>query len=248
MEYYEEVYIEFERILKKSKLLSIEYAGIQAPSSSHYYSSLIFTKLCVSGETILRNCPALTEVGNRAYWDFASVAALTRGFIESYLTFYYLCVEECSDKEWETRWRLMNLHDHMSRYKMFLASKDSEEAVKFQKATEEVKADLKKTSYFQALDQRIQKHFLKGNTAFLLSKDEIVERFGGNVDDFIFAYRFLSNHTHTYPMGFYRMDENNMGCGVETETEVGYTSICLSWAAQYMKLAVQDFSYKWAKV
>ena len=234
MQSYEKIYREFEEILKRSKSMSVQYMGIPAPSSSHYYSSLIFTKLCVSGETVLNVCPKPSKLGKDAHWDFASVAALTRGIIETYLSFFYLCIERCSDNEWETRWRLMNLHDHISRYKMFSASKDTEEAEKFEKATVEVKADLENTPYFQSLDPKKQKHFLKGNTAFLLSKDQIVKRFGGDVDDFRFAYRFLSNHTHTYPMGFYRMAESNRGCGVETKTEVVYTGMCLEWAAQYI--------------
>ena len=247
MEDYVENYKIFETALNDAKAISVKYAGIPAPTSSHYYASLIFTKLSVSGETIINNCPSPSELGCGKHWDFASVSSLTRGLIEAYLLFHYLCIEKCNDKVWEGRWRLMNLHDHMSRLKMFSALKDSDEALKFEKGTADVKADLIKTDYFKSLSERKQKHFLKGNNAFFLSKDEIVESYNGNVDDFRFAYRFLSNHTHTFPMGFYRMVQGNRGCGVETETEVHYTSLCLSWAAQYLKLANDGYSNKWAE-
>lgn len=245
---YKNTYNNFKDTLKRAKSLSVTYSGISAPTQSHFFSSLIFTKLCVSGETISRNCPSFSQLGCNAHWDFASVAALTRGIIEAYLTFFYLCIENCSCEEWETRWRLMNLHDHLSRYKMFLAANDTEESEKFNRATDDVKSDLKKSRYFQSLPEKKRKHFLKGNTPFLLSKDEIVERFGGEINDFRYLYRFLSNNTHTYPMGFYRMTEGARGCGVETDIEVQYTIMCLSWADQYLTLAIDAFSKKWEGV
>ncbi len=245
MEEYVDNYHDFERIINDAKTLSIKFSGIPAPTSSHYYASLIFTKLCVSGETIINNCPNPKQLGCDAHWDFASVATLTRGVIEAYLLFYYLCLEKCSQNEWEGRWRLMNFHDHMSRLKMFSVLKDSDESEKFERSTEDVKFDLENTSYFKSLTERKRKHFLKGNTAFFLSKDEIVASYGGDVDDFRFCYRFLSNHAHTYPMGFYRMKEGNRGCGVETSTEIHYTGMCLSWANEYLRLASDGFSNKW---
>lgn len=248
MKEYVNNYNNFENVLNKNKALSVKYAGIPAPTSSHYYASLIFTKLCVSGETIINNCPNPSKLGCNEHWDFASVATLTRGVIETYLLFYYLCIEECGKDEWEGRWRLMNLHDHMSRLKMFSSGKNQQEVNEFLDGTQEVKTDLENSTFFKSLSEKRRKHFLKGNTAFFLSKDEIVKRLGGDIDDFRFSYRFLSNHTHTYPMGFYRMKESNRGCGVETETEVYYTSMCLAWANQYLELASNEFSKKWESI
>ncbi|WP_442961724.1 DUF5677 domain-containing protein [Pseudoalteromonas sp. B62] len=60
-------------------------------------------------------------MGKVAHWDYSSVASLIRDLIECYLTFYYLCSDKCSSEEWNARWQLMNLHDHLSRVKMFNA-------------------------------------------------------------------------------------------------------------------------------
>lgn len=244
---YKRIYSEFKVILEDCKRISIEHAGVASPTSAHYYASLIFTKLCTSGVTTLSICPSPKEIGKNAHWDCASVAALTRGVIETYLVFSYLCVEKCEPKEWEARWRLLNLHDHMSRLKMFKVMDDAEELVaQFESYTEEVKSDLEKTEFFNLLSEKQKKHYLKGNNAFFKSQDELIESAGGNVDEFRFRYRFLSNHTHSLPMGFYRMQESGRGTGVESETEIGYTGMCLDWAGECLTKAKLGFSDLWS--
>ncbi|MCG7945326.1 MAG: DUF5677 domain-containing protein [Candidatus Thiodiazotropha taylori] len=244
---YKEIYNDFQVILEDCKRLSIENAGVSSPTSAHYYASLIFTKLCTSGVTTLSICPSPSKVGKNAHWDCASVASLTRGIIETYLVFFYLCVEESDPKEWEARRRLLNLHDHMSRLKMFRVMEGADNQVaQFERYTDEVKSDLEKTDYFKSLTSKQKMHYLKGNNAFFKSQDELIESSGGNVDDFRFMYRFLSNHTHSYPMGFYRMAESGRGTGVESEVEIEYTGMCLSWAGLYLTKAKSGFFDLWA--
>jgi len=162
------------------------------------------------------------------------------------LVFFYLCIQNCDKEEWEARWRLMNLHDHMSRLKMFRVLNGAEDQVqKFEGYADQVKSDLANTDYFRSLDEKQQKHYLKGHTAFFQSKDEIIEATGNRVDEFRFRYRFLSNHTHSYPMGFYRMAENFHGNGVESKVEIEYSTICLTWATEYLVIAKDGFSGLW---
>ena len=136
----------------------------------------------------------------------------------------------------------MNLHDHISRTKLFNAMGEdtdaNEEAVKIK---EEVLLALNNNSWFQTLSKKQQTHFLKGTTAFFKSKDEIVTSCGREVSDFRAMYRFLSNNTHSFPMGFYRMASGNRGRGLESNTEVKYTGICLEWAANYLNSANKEF-------
>jgi hypothetical protein len=44
-------------------------------------------------------------------------------------------------------------------------------------------------------------------------------------------YSFYSAQTHSFPMGFYRMDEQNRGRGVENEVEKGYIGGALEFNA-----------------
>jgi hypothetical protein len=247
MSEYKTIHNDIKMVLDDCEQMSKKYAEIPSPTSAHFYASLIFTKLCVSSMTALSICPPPKKLGRDALWDCASVASLTRGIIETYLLLFYLCIEKCDKTEWEGRWKLMNLHDHMSRLKMFKVAENSDEqVVQFEGYTDEVKSDLKNTDYFKTLDEKQKKHFLKGNTAFFKSQDEIVKASGGSVDEFRFRYRFLSNHTHSYPMGFYRMAENGRGTGVESTSEVAYSGMCLSWIAEYLTIAKNDFEALWA--
>lgn len=242
MEEYPNIYKEFSESISECIVSSRKFMGIPSKTSAHFYASLLFTKLCTASISIKTISPAPELIGKNSHWDSASVATLTRSLIECYLVFFYLCIEKCTSEEWEARWRLMNLHDHMSRTKMFEAmgeDVESNEVAKTVKA--EALAALKSSVYFSNLEEKQQKHFLKGNTAFFKSQDEIVSASGGSVSEFRYIYRYLSNNTHSFPMGFYRMAENMKGRGVESESEVGNTGLCILWATQYLKKANGEF-------
>lgn len=243
---YEKIYERFIATLDRCKNTSSEKAGIPSPTSSHYYSALIFTKLCTSAVSLLSICPPPKKIGKSVHWDCASAATLTRSIVEAYLVFYYICIEECEEKEWQARWRLLNLHDHMSRLKMFKVMEDAGDQVKqFEEYTPTVQSDLEKTEFFQALSEKQRNHYLKGNNAFFKSQDELIESAGGSVKEFRFRYRFLSNHAHSYPMGFYRMAESGRGAGTESKCEIGYTGLCLEWTTKCLEKAQSEFVSKW---
>lgn len=159
---------------------------------------------------------------------------------------WYLCIEQCEPEEWEARWRLLNLHDHMSRLKIFKAMEGADyEVAHFEEGTEQVKGSLVKTEYFQSLPEQQRIHYLKGKHAFFQSQDEIIKSAGGNVREFRFRYCYLSNYTHSFPMGFYRMVESKRGTGIESDTEIAYTGICLEWASEYLAKAKLEFARLW---
>jgi hypothetical protein len=215
--------------------------GIPSPTGAHYFASLLFTKFCTYSVSIMKLSPKPSQIGENAIWDFGSIAVLTRSLIECYLVFFYLCIEKCASDEWDAKIKLMNLHDYISREKMFNAMGENDLPDK-DTIKQNVILELKSNSWFQKLDEKKQKHFLKGNTAFFKSQDEIVESSGGNVSDFRWVYRFLSNNTHSFPMGFYRIANDSRGCGVETKAEMNYTAMCLHWSKEYLKKAILEFT------
>lgn len=136
----------------------------------------------------------------------------------------------------------MNLHDHMSRTKLFQSiGEDVENNEDAKNIKKEVLLALNNNAWFQELTEKQKKHYLKGNTAFFKSQDEIVEFSGGNVSEFRYMYRFLSNNTHSFPMGFYRMADNDRSRGIETGIEIQYTGMCLEWAGHYLNNAESEF-------
>ena len=223
---YNKSYVAFDNTLRKAVKLSRDCEGLPSPTGKHFYASVLFTRLCVSALSLQKLSPAPSFLDRSVHWDYASVCSITRNIIECYLIFHYLCVQTVDDVEWEARWRLFNLHDCIQRTKMF-ASLDvtpDEEAAKIIEITLD---ELKANTYFKGLTNKQQRHFLKGNDALFMSQDQIVQSFNGDINEFRSLYRFLSNQVHTLPISFYRMSEQERGRGVESEVEVGYTSLCL---------------------
>ena len=236
---YHESYAEFEKTLKDAIKLSRGCAGIPSPTGKHFYASVLFTKLCVTAVSLQKIAPSPKLLGQNAHWDYASACSITRNIVECYLVFHYLCVQAVDDTEWEARWRLFNVHDCLSRVKMFASAHIArEEAAKVIEITLD---ELKANSYFQRLTPKQQQHYLKGNNALFMSQGQIVQSYGGDVNEFRNLYRFLSNQIHSLPMSFYRMSEQERGRGIESEVEVGYTSLCLDAARQYLGQSCKDY-------
>jgi hypothetical protein len=240
MEEYTKIYEACYTTLKKCSLTSKKYEGIPSPTSQHFYASILFTRICVIAMSIIQLSPPPELIGKEnTPWDFSSVSSLTRNLIECYLTFFYLCIDKCNKDEQDARLKLMNLHDHTSRTKMF-ESLQPDEAKKFKENNDEVISPLKNNNWFKKLSDKQQVHFLKGNSSFFKKNDEIVKDSGGDISDFKFKYKFLSSHTHSSPMGFYRTS-NDRGRGIETPTEIQYTGICLEWINEYLTKANTEF-------
>lgn len=242
MEEYTEIHNDFSSVLEICKQSSRKFMGIRAPTSAHFFASVLFTKLCVCSVSIYKLSPEPNMIEENEHWDFASVASLTRNIVECYLVFHYLCIEQCSIDERDARLHLMNLHDHISRTKIFGNEDDKKSDI-------EVKTDLmenlKNNAWFQRLNEKRKVHYLKGNTAFFNTNAEIVEASGYDVSEFKSMYRFLSNYTHSFPMGFYRLAEHDSGRGYKSEIEVLYTSICLQWVTHYLTNAESEFVHLW---
>jgi hypothetical protein len=230
---------------------NLSYAKTGIPQSSRnkvFYGATLFTKLCTTAVSISKLCPHPSKIGDDANWDYRSVASLTRDIIECYLVFFYLCIEECTDDEWTARLGLMDLHDHMSRVKLFDAMgsvyEENEEAVE---TRDELLSFLKSNCFFKDLSEKRQKNFLKGNEAFFMTQDEIILSSGETVSKFRFKYRFLSNHIHSFPMGFYRMGNGERGRGLESRIEIQYTGLCLNWISEYLSKASKQFEELFAQ-
>lgn len=242
MEKYSEIHKSYCSIVEKCISTSQKNSGIPAPTHQHFYASILFTKLCTISVSIQKLTPLPSELNDNSHWDYASVASLTRNLIECYLVLFYLCIDKCSKDESDARLLLMNLHDHMSRTKMFeSAGEDIDTNEHACKLKDQVTSSLKKSVWFNNLPDKQKIHFLKGNTAFFKKQDEIVQASGGSISEFRFIYRFLSNNTHSYPMGFYRMDDGR-GRGVFSKTEVSHTGMCIQFAEEYLNKANNEFS------
>lgn len=58
------------------------------------------------------------------FWDFFSIASLTRNFIENYHIFFYIGVDNISEEERDFRLKLLNYHWNNEKYKLYSDFRD----------------------------------------------------------------------------------------------------------------------------
>jgi hypothetical protein len=135
----------------------------------------------------------------------------------------------------------------MSRIKLFNALGELDEVKKLNSQTDEVKSELENTMYFQTLSDKKKIQLLKGQSAFLKSHDELILASNDSISNFRFKYIHLSNLTHSFPMAFYRLSQNNLGFGVESQAELERVITYMGWATECIQSAIKDYESMWNK-
>lgn len=214
--------------------VSRRYHGIASPTGAHHYASVLFVATITRAVSLLNLAPHSPWAAKRIeHWDYASMAGVVRTMIELRSAFHYLCVDLCSPDEWNCRWNLFNLHDCVSRIRLFDARGDGNEVAALSVQAEELRDRIRGNTFFQALDPKRHKKLLHGQTAYLYPLEALAKRAGMDLDTFRWLYVLFSTHVHALPMSFYRIsgETGGRGRGLPSPAEQGYSSLCLSLAA-----------------
>jgi hypothetical protein len=238
---YRDARVTFADFTKRARLISEGAAGIYTEDGKTFWASVLFTRLVMTAQSVLRLAPRTAPIPDRlAHWDFSAVASLTRNLAECYFVFFYLCVDETpAEDEWLTRLNLIQLRDNAARRQMFCDwNPNDPQLAGFDGHHDELTQKLRSRKFFLALSEKRQVDLLKGNKALLLSQDQILQRMGENGAVFRGLYRFLSAHTHSTPLAFYRMADGR-GCGVENPIDKGEMSV-LQMASSFLERAMTE--------
>ena len=225
---YTEIKSHFQNLVKRAERVSRGSGGLPCAGNQMFHASVLFTRLAVTAMSIERLLPAPKR---GEHWDFSAVASLIRNLSELYLLYYWLCEDAVDDGVRNGRIILLQLHDFGSRIKAFHGDARPD-------GGDEVFNDLVNrfgaNPYLATFDAKRRKEALKGTkTPFI--QDELLDRMGVYKDNFRMMYRFLSQHTHTGPISFYRMVEQDRGTGVETRLEKIYMIIAIEFACDIIK-------------
>lgn len=222
-------------------VVSNAYSNIPAPSAKHYYASVLLTAMIGRAVSLLIAAPHSRWANKLVeHWDYATLTGIVRTMLEVRIAFYYLCVEKCSEDEWNCRWNIFNVHDCLSRKKLFDAMNETKDTALFETQAEDLRDRLRSNTFFANLAPGQQKNLLTGKTAYLSSLEEIGERAGIDRKDFKLLYVLFSSHVHGLPMSFYRIGEER-GRGLPTPTEENYTTLCLSFALNLLVRMRDEF-------
>jgi len=191
-------------------------------------ATILFTRMCTTSVSIIKLSPEKIN----SHWDCTSLFSFARNLIEIYHTFFYFCIEDITNEEWELRKLVFNLHENKSRADMlfYLVNEDKDQGIENEKA---LKKEIKKNEFFIQLHPKKQKYLLKGNTAFIVARETIEERMGNDKNTFKGLYKFLSNQIHSFPMSFTRMTEHQKGKGIASEVEINYSYTALEQSVNY---------------
>jgi len=225
-----------ERVLNIGISISQSVAG-RFVDYKNSMASILFTRLCTTTVSILNLAPK--DFDYYTHWDCVSLLSLTRNLIENYHIFFYFCIEEITQEEWEFRKLLFDLNDTKNRHDMFKFWGEENSEI-YEKIKLKLLGQIQENVFFQKLEIKKQKGFLNGNNAFAFSRDEIEERMGNDKLYFKGLYKFLSNQTHTFPMSFSRMSNHRKGKGIESDYEVCYSTIALELSTNYFLKASKN--------
>lgn len=225
----------FDNVVRDCIYVSRGFGGIPSPSTRHFFASVLFTALITRGVSLAHLMPFGPWAEKKIeHWDYASVAVITRTMLELRIAFYYLCVDECTPEEWDCRWNIFNLHDCVSRFKLFSATGNHESSAAFDAEAEHLRDRLRVNPHFRVLPAGQQRKLLHGQTAYLHSLEDIAVRAGIERERFQWIYVLLSSHVHGLPMSFYRLAEGDRGRDLPSPVEEGYTSMCLTFASTFL--------------
>ena len=235
MEAYRNARAKFFAAIQRAKSVSVGSSGVLSTAYQMFYSSVLFTRLVVTGISIQKLLP---DDDPKAHWDFSAVASITRNLSECYLVQYFLCFDDIDKDEEEARFLMMHLHDHNTRRKML--SEFEPNNADFGDSSDAVQADLvdriSKTRHFNSLSEKKQRELIRGEKPPFV-QDEVLERMGIDRNGFRGLYRLFSAHTHSGPMAFYRMADQGRGGGVENPVDIEYMVIALEFATDVIQRA-----------
>ena len=221
--------------------LSRQYGGIASPTGRHYFASVIFTSLITRAVTLVFIAP-YSPWSKRTFehWDHASVANVARTVMEMRLNFRYLCSQPVDDIEWDCRWNLFNLHDCTARLDLMTTLANTAEIDGLGGQAEELRQRLRENAYFVGLTEKRQRELLRGKKAHLVALEDIAVDAGLELRTFKMMWQLMSSHVHALPFSFFRVGEAR-GTGVQTEAEVGYTTLLLSFVLVLLVGARDEF-------
>lgn len=232
---YKEILFEFRLELDKSILISKLIANKDI-GLKNYWMSVLMVRYLNMAIAINRLLPIEGEEPSNIHsWDFGPIATLTRNFIEAFHAFFYIGIDDIDDDEWILRLKVFHLHDSSRRGELFKLIGEVTQQEGFLKIGQELLDEITNNKKFITLNPDLQRRIIKAETAFILGRQEIEKRIDPNDNSMKWVYLFLSNQSHSFPMAYYRTENEGRGSGVENEVDKGYIENCIDWITDYLK-------------
>ncbi|MGR9148190.1 DUF5677 domain-containing protein [Rhizobium leguminosarum] len=211
----------FRELVTRVERISRGSGGIPAVDFRMYWAAILFTRICVTAKSASK---LMADPRPGELWDFSALASIVRNLLEVTMVYNWLCGGRISEEQRAARLLLFQLHDYGSRKRLFPDDYPENDPV-----FEDLKRRFDLDPILSSLPAGQRRNALCGEkTPFV--QDDVLLEMGSNLEDFRLLYRFLSQHTHSGPVSFYRMQEHVRGTGVETRHEKLYSLIAIDSA------------------
>lgn len=228
---YRTAYEDYVVSLDEAVRISVELNGTPSSHGRQYWSSVIFTKLVVSGMSIRRLVPPGTPIRADELWDLASAACLARAFAENVLTLQWLCGDDLGEDVWQFRIIAMQIMDNRARFRMIHEPFGTAEPEDFLRAQASLESKISCTDYFKTLPLKRQAEILKGNKSPFIH-DDVLYSLSFDRASFRAFYRYLSAFVHTGTISFWRMSDAGRGDGSDNLYDIQAITAILQFCSE----------------
>ncbi len=180
---------------------SISMAQTGAPTTrAGELASLVFAKLCAHA----RSLGALSQ---SSMFDQSAILAMSRLMVEAATMHGYLR-QGVAPQQWNLRYLLLRLHDTCARIKLLRAF-PAAETLDLREGRGKIEAEIRAHPDFTMLPEQRQKKLLTGEEYFVGGMRRAAEEgMGWDGDHLNALYAYLSAHSHSTPMSFFRAREH----------------------------------------
>jgi len=236
-EKYEEEIEKYDLLLKAAISVSRASGGIET-STRYIRSTQIFTRMMVMAYTFFRLLPGnpMTHDYNE-HWDWPSVASVARNFLEAYLHFFYIGVDDVSENEVDFRLKAMWFHLNSEKYRLYKGGSSEIDLSEFEKNLPAEKKRLQQHPFFKKLNKDHRRRVLSGKSGTYMTKQQLMARLPFRSDELTWMYRHFSNEVHSTAFAFNSLS-NERGRGDENPAERGYTISACCLVRKYLSAAV----------
>ena len=238
---YDEELRMYGQLLEAAVFVSQAAGGIET-ETRYIRATQLFTRWLLLHILSLRLLPGNPiTCDKKEHWDWPSVAGLARNFIEAYLHFFYIGVEDVAKDEVDFRIKAMRFHSNSEKYRIFKSGLTNPDLSEFEKNLPVEKTQLREHPFFQQLDKEQQRRVLSATSPTYMTKSQLMACLPFPSKELLWMYRHYSNEVHSTAFAF-NSQSNERGRGDENRAERAYM-ISASWLVRkYLSLAIMSMS------
>jgi hypothetical protein len=238
---YDEELHTYGQLLGAAISVSQAAGGIKA-ETRYIRATQIFTRMVVIAYTFFRLLPVNPiTCDKKEHWDWPSVAALARNFLEAYLNFFYIGVEDVTKDEIAFRMKAMWFHLNSEKYRIYKNGPTKLDLAEFEKNLPIEKRQIQEHTFFQQLNKEQQQRVLSATSPTYMTKYQLMARLPFPSKELMWMYRHYSNEVHSTAFAF-NSQSNERGRGDENLAERAYM-IFTSWLVRkYLSSAIMSMA------